>query len=72
MITDKEKEQINNYMNNHITNVTTDELLLIHEYKDSLNENELIAMTVAINILGPSFDIKKSQGYLKWKEKNSK
>ena len=26
-------------------------------------------MTVAINVLGPSFDIKKSQGYLKWKEK---
>jgi len=72
MITDKEKEQINNYMNNNITNVNDDELLLIHEYKDSLDENELIAMTVAINVLGPSFDIKKSQGYLKWKEKNGK
>ena len=72
MITDKEKEQIDNYMNNNITNVDDNELLLIHEYKDSLDENELIAMTVAINILGPSFDIKKSQGYLKWKEKNSK
>ena len=72
MITDKEKEQINNYMNNNITNVNDDELLLIHEYKDSLDDNELIAMTVAINVLGPSFDIKKSQGYLKWKEKNGK
>ena len=72
MITDKEKKQINNYMNNNITNVNDDELLLIHEYKDSLDENELIAMTVAINVLGPSFDIKKSQGYLKWKEKNGK
>ena len=59
-------------MNNNITNVNDDELLLIHEYKDSLDENELIAMTVAINVLGPSFDIKKSQGYLKWKEKNGK
>ena len=72
MITDKEKEQINNYMNNNITNVNDDELLLIHEYKDSLDDNELISMTVAINVLGPSFDIKKSQGYLKWKEKNGK
>lgn len=72
MITDKEKEKINNYMNNHITNVGNDELLLIYEYKNSLDENELIAMTVAINVLGPSFDIKKSQGYLKWKEKNGK
>ena len=72
MITDKEKEQINNYMNNNITNVNDDELVLLHEYKDSLDENELIAMTVAINVLGPSFDIKKSQGYLKWKEKNGK
>tara|TARA_A100001011_G_C14292929_1_gene837047 strand:+ start:1534 stop:1752 length:219 start_codon:yes stop_codon:yes gene_type:complete len=72
MITDKEEEQINNYMNNNITNVTSEELLLIHEYKNSLDENELIAMTVAINVLGPSFDIKKSQGYLKWKEKISK
>ena len=71
MITDKEKEQINNYMNNNITNVNDDELLLIHEYKDSLDENELIAMTVAINVLGPSFDIKKSQIF-KMEGKNGK
>jgi len=72
MITEEESEQINNYMNNHIMNVSNEELQLIHEYKNSLNENELIAMTVAINVLGSSFDIKKSQGYLIWKEKNSK
>ena len=69
MITDKEKEQINNYMNNNITNVNDDELLLIHEYKDSLDENELIAMTVAINVLGPSFDIKKESRIFKMEGK---
>ena len=71
MITDIEKEKLNNYFNNNITNIDEKEKL-IHEYKNSLNEHELIAMVVGIDILKSSFDIKKSQGYLKWKEKNNK
>lgn len=72
MITDIEKEKLNNYFNNNITNIDEKEKKLIHEYKNSLNEHELIAMVVGIDILKSSFDIKKSQGYLKWKEKNNK
>ena len=72
MITDIEKEKLNNYFNNNITNIDEKEKKLIHEYKNSLNEHELIAMVVGIDILKSSFDIKKSQGYLKWKEKNKK
>ena len=72
MITDIEKEKINNYFNNNITNVDKKEKELIMKYKNSLDEHELIAMVVGIDILKSSFDVKKSQGYLKWKEKNTK
>ena len=46
-----------------------DEMELINQYYNSLNDDELIAMYVAIKVLESSFDIKKSQGYLKWKSK---
>ena len=72
MITEKEEEIIENYMNNKITNVTEDEMELINQYYNTLTDDELIAMYVAIKVLESSFDIKKSQGYLKWKSKNSK
>jgi len=69
MMTEEEEEIIENYMNNKITNVTEDEMELINQYYNSLNDDELIAMYVAIKVLESSFDIKKSQGYLKWKSK---
>tara|TARA_B100001093_G_scaffold157714_1_gene150287 strand:+ start:102 stop:320 length:219 start_codon:yes stop_codon:yes gene_type:complete len=72
MITDIEKEKLDNYFNNNITNVNEKEKECIMKYKNSLDEHELIAMVVGIDILKSSFDIKKSQGYLKWKEKNNK
>lgn len=72
MITDEEEEIIENYMNNKITNVTEDEMELINQYYNSLDDDDVIAMYVAINVLESSFDIKKSQGYLKWKVKNVK
>ena len=72
MITDIEKEKLDNYFNNNITNVNEKEKELIMKYKNSLDEHELIAMVVGIDILKSSFDVKKSQGYLKWKEKNTK
>jgi hypothetical protein len=68
-MTEEEEEIIENYMNNKITNVTEDEMELINQYYNSLNDDELIAMYVAIEVLESSFDIKKSQGYLKWKSK---
>ena len=72
MMTEVEEEIIENYMNNKITNVTEDEMELINQYYNTLTDDELIAMYVAIKVLESSFDIKKSQGYLKWKSKNSK
>lgn len=72
MITDIEKEKLDNYFNNNIVNVNEKERELIMKYKNSLDEHELIAMVVGIDILKSSFDVKKSQGYLKWKEKNTK
>ena len=71
-MTEEEEEIIENYMNNKITNVTEDEMELINQYYNTLTDDELIAMYVAIKVLESSFDIKKSQGYLKWKSKNSK
>ena len=72
MITDIEKEKLDNYFNNNITNVNKKEKELIMKYKNSLDEHELIAMVVGIDILKSSFDVKKSQGYLKRKEKDTK
>ena len=69
MMTEEEEEIIENYMNKKITNATEDEMELINQYYNSLNDDELIAMYVAIKVLESSFDIKKSQGYLKWKSK---
>ena len=71
-MTEEEEEIIENYMNYKITNVTEDEMELINQYYNTLTDDELIAMYVAIKVLESSFDIKKSQGYLKWKSKNSK
>ena len=72
MITEEEENLIKSYMNNSITNVTDIEMDMIKKYKKSLKEDELIAMCIAIKVLESSFDIKKSQGYLIWKEKNCK
>ena len=44
----------------------------IDEYIKQLDEKEKLVLKIAKENLESSFDIKKSQGYLKWKEKNSK
>ena len=43
---------------------------LIQKYLDSLNEKELQACKLAAKLLGMSFQIEKSIGYIKWYEKN--
>ncbi len=43
----------------------------IEEYLKGLTEKEEIAYNIAKDMLGTSFDIEKSTGFLKWvKEKN--
>jgi len=39
---------------------------LVHEYLDQLNEFDKKAYTIAINHLGTSFDILRSNGYINW------
>ena len=51
MMTEEEEEIIENYMNNKITNVTEDEMELINQYYNTLTDDELIAMYVAIKVL---------------------
>lgn len=43
-----------------------------NEYLNELNEKELKAYNIAKKYLGTSFDLKKSNGFLKWKMKNVK
>lgn len=48
-----------------------DNEIQIFEYLDQLNEKEKKACTIAMEHLGTSFDITKSNGYMNWK-KNEK
>lgn len=41
-----------------------------NEYISSLNEKELKAYNIAKKYLGTSFDLKKSNGFLRWKKEN--
>ena len=42
---------------------------LINEYIEQLNEQEQLILNIAINHLKSSFDIKKSIGFMEWKNK---
>lgn len=42
----------------------------IQEFLKGLNEREKIALNIAKDLLGTSFNIKKSIGYIKWKKEN--
>ena len=55
-------------MDNKMEQPTKSEL--IQKYLDSLNEKELQACKLAAKLLGMSFQIEKSIGYIKWYEKN--
>jgi len=46
----------------------SDEMQVI-EYMDQMNEKEKKAYAIAMEHLGTSFDIIKSNGYLNWKKK---
>jgi hypothetical protein len=46
----------------------SDEMQVI-EYMDQMNEKEKKACAIAMEHLGTSFDIIKSNGYLNWKKK---
>jgi hypothetical protein len=39
---------------------------LIQEYTDTLNPFELQGLAIAKDHLGPSFDMKRSSGFLRW------
>ena len=43
---------------------------IINKYLNSLNEMEKIALNIAKEDLGTSFDIEKSIGFLNWIKKN--
>tara|TARA_B100000674_G_C37826370_1_gene908324 strand:- start:1035 stop:1190 length:156 start_codon:yes stop_codon:yes gene_type:complete len=46
---------------------------LIKEYIDSLSEQDRIALSIAQDMLGTSYDMEKSIGYNKWlKKRNNK
>ena len=45
---------------------------LIEEYVQTLNDFEQKGLAIAKNHLGPSFDMKRSSGFLRWKDARSK
>jgi hypothetical protein len=45
---------------------------LIEEYMQTLNDFERKGLTIAKDHLGPSFDMKRSSGFLRWKDAKNK
>jgi hypothetical protein len=45
---------------------------LIEEYIDTLNEFERKGLSIAKDHLGPSFDMKRSSGFIRWKDSKNK
>lgn len=46
--------------------------LLIEEYIQTLNEFEKQGLAIAKDHLGPSFDMKRSSGFIRWKDARNK
>ncbi len=67
---------INNRMNSNqamIANQTEQSKEVeVEKYLDSLNELEKKTLEIAKSHLGTSFNLKKSVGFLKWKESQNK
>ena len=42
--------------------------ILIKEYIDTLNAFELQGLAIAKEHLGPSFDMKRSSGFIRWRD----
>jgi hypothetical protein len=56
-----------------ILGVTGTNAVLIEEYIQTLNDFERKGLAIAKDHLGPSFDMKRSSGFLRWKDdKNEK
>jgi hypothetical protein len=53
-----------------VTGTTTSSL--IEEYVQTLNDFERKGLAIAKDHLGPSFDMKRSSGFLRWKDAKSK
>lgn len=56
----------NNTQSNHIEDNKKE---LVEEYLQSLNEKELLACKLAEKLLGMSFQLEKSLGFIQWYEK---
>jgi hypothetical protein len=46
--------------------------VLIEEYIQTLNEFEKQGLAIAKDHLGPSFDMKRSSGFIRWKDARNK
>lgn len=51
---------------NYISYLSYDKQLKIYNYLEQLNDFDKKAYTIAINHLGTSFDILRSNGYINW------
>jgi hypothetical protein len=55
-----------------ILNATGSTTTLIEEYIRTLNDFERKGLEIAKDHLGPSFDMKRSSGFLRWKDAKNK
>ena len=55
-----------------IVNFSTEKQKEIYEYLKQLNEKDMIAYKIALDHLGTSFNIVRSNGFTEWINKNNK
>jgi competence protein ComGC len=58
--------------NTFLINCDEDILREINEYLDNLNDLQIKAYNIALNHLGSSFNILKSNGFIDWKKSKKK
>lgn len=63
----EEKDAIDKYFEQLCDEIPESEQDLVQDYVDTLDDDDMVALEIAVTNLGNSFDITKSCGYVKWK-----
>ncbi len=61
------KDILDEYFERLCDEISEAEQDMVQEYVDTLNEDDMVALEIAVSNLGSSFDITKCCGYVKWK-----
>ncbi len=61
------KDVLDEYFEGLCEEIPEAEQDLVQGYVDTLSDDDMVALEIAVSDLGSSFDITKCSGYVKWK-----